>query len=238
MAGLHRLLSPIKASMFSARHSSPYRSISTNCICGRSGLLNILPKQVYPKSETHILAFGRLLQRKTLHSLSIAGKKLFVRSFLGFSVAAGSIYQQTNIIYALDDIYADMEVEEPSGFLKDDLHTFWSLARKFQLPVVLLITVLLGWRHPIALAINVAFLLFCTRPNPMSIYMFVEQLRQRDMGRDPSLRKAKFLYVKKVEVEDYKILCMARVEMRDLNMDVIGILGGWWVFQTSRSRGP
>ncbi|KAK8946777.1 hypothetical protein KSP39_PZI006802 [Platanthera zijinensis] len=222
MSGLRRLLSPIKASMFSTRPSSPCLSIPRNSTCGRSGLLNILPKHVYPESETHILAFGRLLQRKTLHSVSLAGKKLFVRSFLSFSVATGSIYQQKSVVYAMDDIYADMAVEEPSGFLKDDLHTFWSLARKFQLPVVLLITVLLGWRHPIALAINVTFLLFCTRPNPMSIYMFVEQ----------------FLYVKKVEVEDYKILCLARVEVRDFNMDVIGILGGWWVFQTSRSHGP
>ncbi|KAH0434977.1 hypothetical protein IEQ34_026712 [Dendrobium chrysotoxum] len=174
----------------------------------------------------------------------LLGQKLFVGSFLSFSVATGLIYQQINDIYALDDgqlliscwftsvdNYADME--EPSGFLKDDLHAFWSLARKFQLPVVLLVTVLLGWRHPFALAINVALLLFCTRPNPFSIYMFVEQLRQREMHRDPSLQKIKFFYVKKVEVEDYKILCMARVELRDLKMDVIGILGGWWVFQTS-----
>ncbi|KAI0529537.1 hypothetical protein KFK09_002089 [Dendrobium nobile] len=164
----------------------------------------------------------------------LLGQKLFVGSFLGLSVATGLIYQQINDIYAMDDNYAGME--EPSGFLKDDLHAFWSLARKFQLPVVLLVTVLLGWRHPFALAINVALLLFCTRPNPFSIYMFVEQLRQREMHRDPSLQKTKFLYVKKVEVEDYKILCMARVELRDLKMNVIGILGGWWVFQTSPAQ--
>lgn len=41
------------------------------------------------------------------------------------------------------------------------------------------------------------------------------------------------LYVKNVKVEDYKILCLAKVVLRDVRLDVIGILGGWWVFQTS-----
>ncbi|KAL0927956.1 hypothetical protein M5K25_002184 [Dendrobium thyrsiflorum] len=220
MSGLRRLLSPMKASTFSNPLPSLF-STSRSPFCGRSGLWKILPKHVYPESETQVLAFGRVLQKKALHSSKFSGQKLFVGSFLGFSVATGLIYQQINDVYAMD------------GFLKDDLHAFWSLARKFQLPVVLLVTVLLGWRHPFALAINVALLLFCTRPNPFSIYMFVEQLRQREMHKDPSLQKTKFFYVKKVEVEDYKILCMARVELRDLKMDVIGILGGWWVFQTS-----
>ncbi|XP_020589574.1 uncharacterized protein LOC110030922 isoform X2 [Phalaenopsis equestris] len=215
MTSIRRLLSPIKTSAFSISLLSPPFSVLRNPFRGRSGLVKILPKHAYPESETHVLAFGRILQKKAWRISNLSGQKLFVGSFLGFSVATGLTYQFTNSIYAMDDNYA--ETVEPSGFLKDDLHAFWSLARKFQLPVVLLVTVLLGWRHPFALAINVGLLLFCTRPNPFSIYMFVEQ----------------FLYVKKVEVEDYKILCMARVELRDMKLDVIGILGGWWVFQTS-----
>jgi len=46
-------------------------------------------------------------------------------------------------------------------------------------------------------------------------------------------QSVQFLYVKNVKVKDYKVLCLAKVELRDVDLDVIGILGGWWVFQTS-----
>ena len=76
---------------------------------------------------------------------------------------------------AIADHYTDLG--GPSGFLKDDLNTFWSLARKFELPILLLAMVLLGWRHPITLAINIALFLLCTKPSPLSIYMFIEQVQ-------------------------------------------------------------
>lgn len=66
---------------------------------------------------------------------------------------------------------------DPADFLKQDLDTVWELTKKFQLPAVLLLTVLFGCRHPIILAINAA-LLFCTRPNPFSIYIFIEEVSQ------------------------------------------------------------
>ncbi|ONK81223.1 uncharacterized protein A4U43_C01F26690 [Asparagus officinalis] len=167
-----------------------------------------------------------------MQNQNLSGRKILSGSFFGLSAVAGVMYNQPVLAYSMDDNYAD--VEGPSGFLKDDIHTFWSLARKFELPIVLLVTVFLGWRHPITLAVNIALLLFCTKPNPLSIYMFVEQLRRKDMHQDPSPLKTKFLYVKNVKVEDYKILCLAKVELRDVKLDVIGILGGWWVFQASR----
>ncbi|MQL72591.1 hypothetical protein Taro_004916 [Colocasia esculenta] len=106
--------------------------------------------------------------------------------------------------------------EDPSDFLKQDLDTMWELTKKFQLPAVLLWTVLFGWHHPIILAINVTLILFCTRPNPFSVYIFIEQ----------------FLYVKKVEVEDYKLFCFAKVEVSDAKLRLIGILGSWWILQS------
>lgn len=36
------------------------------------------------------------------------------------------------------------------------------------------------------------------------------------------------LYAHKVEVQDYKLLCLARVEVKDQKFTVVGILGGWW----------
>ncbi|KAG0498392.1 hypothetical protein HPP92_002679 [Vanilla planifolia] len=179
---------------------------------------------------------ARVLQRKISQGLNLSGKKVLLGHFLGFPISSWLIAQQATVIYAVDNYYEGME--ETSGVLKDDLHSLWSLARKFQLPAVLFVTVLLGWRHPFVLFINVALLLFCTRPSPLSIYVFIEQLRQSDMRRDPSLRKTKFLYVKNVEIEDYRMFCLAKVELRDVKINVIGILGGWWIIHTTPSRRP
>lgn len=167
-----------------------------------------------------------------MQNLNLSGRKLFTGTFLGLSAVTAMTLNESTVAYAMDGHYSDSE--EPSGFLKDDIHTFWSLARKFQLPFLLLITVLFGWRHPFTLAVNVLLLLFCTKPSPLSIYMFIEQLRQREMRQEPRWNKAKFLYAKNVSVEDYHLLCLAKVDKKDLRLHVIGILGGWWVFQTSR----
>lgn len=36
------------------------------------------------------------------------------------------------------------------------------------------------------------------------------------------------LVARKVEVEDYKVLCVAKVEMKHQDFTVVGVLGGWW----------
>ena len=36
------------------------------------------------------------------------------------------------------------------------------------------------------------------------------------------------LYASKVEVQDYKLLCLAAVEVRDQKFTLVGILGTWW----------
>lgn len=40
------------------------------------------------------------------------------------------------------------------------------------------------------------------------------------------------LYASKVEVEDFQLLCLARVEVRDQKFTLVGILGGWWPLPT------
>ncbi|OAY69263.1 hypothetical protein ACMD2_12618 [Ananas comosus] len=144
-----------------------------------------------------------------------------------------SVFSMQKMIGRSLHLSGSADYAEPSGYLKDDLNTFWALTRKFQLPVVLLVMVFLGWRRPVTLVVNIILLLFCTRPSPFSIYMFIEQLRQREMRRDPSFHKTKFLYARNVEVEDYKLLCIGEVELRDKKLHVIGILGGWWIFSVS-----
>lgn len=61
-------------------------------------------------------------------------------------------------------------------------------------------------------------------------------LRQQFIHRQPLLYKIKSLYAKKVEVEDYKILCLARVELNNREFTLIGILGSWWVLPWSTSQ--
>lgn len=36
------------------------------------------------------------------------------------------------------------------------------------------------------------------------------------------------VYASKVEVKDYKLLCLAAVEVRDQKFTLVGILGTWW----------
>lgn len=170
------------------------------------------------------------MQRKFLQKLNLSGRKLFSGSFLGLSAVAGVMYKQSTVVHAMDD-YADSG--KPSGFLKEDLENLWSLIKRFQLPAVFLITILLGWRHPITLAINVAALLFCTKPNPSSIHIFIEELRQRDVHHGPSLYISKLFYVKKVDIQDFTLLCFGTIELRDMKLDVVGVLGGWWVLRSS-----
>ncbi|XP_073002126.1 uncharacterized protein [Typha latifolia] len=204
-----RALLPLRASMSSIRYSNSSFLVSRNSGVGRKQLLVPLLQLWFPQ-----------------------GKRFLTGSFLGISAAAGMTYRYSDFAYATDDHLADLV--EPLEYLKDELRTFWALTRKFQLPAVFLIMVFFGWRHPLTLAINVALLLFCTRPYPFSIYIFIEQLRQRDTQRHPRLGKPKFLYARKVELHDYKLLCLAEVELRDKKLYLVGILGGWWIFSVLR----
>ncbi|PPD74248.1 hypothetical protein GOBAR_DD28833 [Gossypium barbadense] len=43
----------------------------------------------------------------------------------------------------------------------------------------------------------------------------------------------KVLHASKVEVQDYKLLCLAIVEIGDEKIRLIGILGGWWSLPSS-----
>ncbi|XP_078160324.1 uncharacterized protein LOC144555769 [Carex rostrata] len=157
------------------------------------------------------------------------GKKILRGCFAGISMTSAIIYDPPIIAYAMDDY----KIESSEGDITEDFNTAWALARKYQLPMVMLVMLLLGWRHPLITAINAVFFLFCTRPSPFSIYLLVEQLRRRDMHRDPSLLNTKMLYTRKIEVEDYKLVCYGKVEIRDRKLHLIGILGGWWIVHVS-----
>ncbi|GFY87206.1 pentatricopeptide repeat (PPR) superfamily protein [Actinidia rufa] len=121
---------------------------------------------------------------------------------------------------------------------EEDPHIFLALAfaRKLVMPIFLFITVLMNWDHPIVLAAKMILILVGTKPRPFSVYLFIEQFRRQIIRQQPFLYKFKSLYAKKVEVEDYAFLCLARVELKDQKLTLIGILGSWWVLPQSSCR--
>jgi hypothetical protein len=59
---------------------------------------------------------------------------------------------------------------------KQMLRKLWNLLRKFQLPIGLILLVVYSWKKPIVLAINTLLLLYSTRPDPYSIYLFLQEV--------------------------------------------------------------
>ncbi|KAI8533660.1 hypothetical protein RHMOL_Rhmol10G0026500 [Rhododendron molle] len=64
-------------------------------------------------------------------------------------------------------------------------------------------------------------------------YKELDFLRQKFIHQQPLLYKFKSLYAKKVEVDDYKFFCLARVVLNNQEFTLIGILGSWWVLPWS-----
>ncbi|KAJ0962515.1 hypothetical protein J5N97_027637 [Dioscorea zingiberensis] len=210
MSSLARLASPLVASL----RRNPLLSFSGNpqyWRCGRLSKISLDGFEVLPRSKSHMM-LG--LQSKLVQSLNISGRKMFFGCCFGLPIATGIgvMYTQASVAHAVEDYHLDSG-ETTEAMMRSETNRFWSLMRKIQLPVLLAFVLLYSRGHPIAVAIDFFLLLFCTRPNPLSIYIFIEELRQRDMQSHRSLYKTKLLYLKNVEVHDYKILCVAKVEL-------------------------
>ncbi|KAL1356409.1 hypothetical protein HN51_008425 [Arachis hypogaea] len=156
-----------------------------------------------------------------------SGSYLSIGSILGVSIASASV-----IAHAMDA--GDALVDDPSDNSQDVseeeeiVHHFLKFTRKFWLPVLFFLTVLTNLDDPIMiLFVKVTLFLLSTKPNPFSVYIFVDQLCEQSMRQDTRFFKKK-PYASKVEVHDYKLLCLAAVEVRDQKFTLVGILGTWW----------
>ncbi|KAJ9683400.1 hypothetical protein PVL29_019122 [Vitis rotundifolia] len=234
-----RFLQPIKASLdaIAPCYSSP--SHSAFPFYGRFGPLKTLIKDLEPVLYKRASRFHDKLniQRTYLKNFCFRGSKLSMGSIFGVSVVFGSINLWPHFVYAMDghDILAgDYHVDSLGvSDLEQGPHTFWMLAKKLWLPFLFFVTVLVNWEHPIKLVIKATIFLLATKPGPFSVYLSVEQLRHQSMRQHPYFYKFKSLYAKKVEVRDYKLFCIAKVELRDKEFELVGILGGWWVLPSS-----
>ncbi|CAM0879773.1 unnamed protein product [Alopecurus aequalis] len=121
-----------------------------------------------------------------------------------------------------------------SPYMKQMLRKFWKLVRKFQLPIGLILLIVYGWKKPMVLAINTLLLLYSTRPDPYSIYLFLQEIHQGKVRQDPALWRDE---TRKVDTEDYKFFSIGTVELKDRTvLHVIGILGNWWIYHVSYAK--
>ncbi|KAL5864310.1 hypothetical protein ACOSQ3_001824 [Xanthoceras sorbifolium] len=178
-------------------------------------------------------------QKRYIQKFSLSGRKS-IASIFGASVIIGSVRFQPHFAYAMDghdilfgDYHGELSV---ASSVEESSLAFWALVRKFWLPAFFLVTVLINLDHPIMLAMKIIVLLFSTRPRPLSVYLYIEQLCHQSMRQKPHLYIFKSLYANKVEVQDYKLLCIARVEVGDQKLTLVGILGGWWALPSSQSE--
>ncbi|XP_065622452.1 uncharacterized protein LOC112014530 isoform X4 [Quercus suber] len=163
--------------------------------------------------------------------MSIKGLEPVLRNYA--STFHSKLYTQRKYFcFSGHDILLDDRHFLDDSDAEEDRQPFWMYARKFWLPVFFFLTVLTNLDHPIALTIKVILFLLSTKPSPLSVYVFVDQVCQQSMRQEPHLYKVKSLYAKKVEVQDYKLLCLAKVELKEETISLVGILGGWWTLPT------
>ncbi|KAK7271657.1 hypothetical protein RJT34_27737 [Clitoria ternatea] len=155
-----------------------------------------------------------------------SGSLICSGSILGVSIASAPLI--AHAMDAGDALVDDLDSQDLSEEEENVPH-LWKLARKFWLPVLFFLTVLTNFDDPIAiLFIKLTLFLLSTKPNPFSVYIFVDQLCQKSLRQETRILKVKSLYASKVEVQDYKLLCLAAVEVRDQKFTLVGILGSWW----------
>lgn len=89
---------------------------------------------------------------------------------------------------------------------------------------IFLNSIVLSWGHGIHLcmfhaSMKLFFSLFLSRKVCAS---------QFDMMLKSYFINVQSLVARKIEVEDYKLLCVAKVEMKHQKFTLVGVLGGWW----------
>ncbi|KAL4387130.1 hypothetical protein GQ457_09G009230 [Hibiscus cannabinus] len=202
------------------------------------GKIGPLKTWVEPRLQNRASKFEYKLnvQRKYVQGFCLAGNRN-MRNIFGVSVLFGAIYCWPRFSYAMDalDIFADGKHLDSCGTSEgeDDRHKLWLLMRKLWLPLVFVFTVLVNWDSPFSVTIRIILFLLSTKPSPSSIYLYVEKLRHGYMRQNPIFYRFKSLHARKVEVQDYKLVCLATVEIGDQKLHLIGILGSWWSLPSS-----
>ncbi|EXC20320.1 hypothetical protein L484_020540 [Morus notabilis] len=187
-------------------------------------------------SRRFLYPFGQ-----TLTLITSSRSTTRIGCILAVSAVFGSIIFRPHVSYAMDglDILGHDDIEPwHASDEEENPHALWKFAKKFWLPVFFFLTVLSHLDDPVTIiALKVILFLLSTKPSPFSVYVFVNEFCHQLMRQEPHLYNIKSLYAHKVEVQDYKLLCLARVEVKDQEFTLVGILGGWWALPRL-SEGP
>ncbi|XP_039045814.1 uncharacterized protein LOC120185746 [Hibiscus syriacus] len=216
------------------RHSL---SQSQKLFHGKIGPLKTWVHSFEPKLQNRASKFEYKIniQREYVQGCCLSGSRS-MRSIFGVSVLFGAVYCWPRFSYAMDglDIFADYNHLESfdASEGEDDRQTL-VVDEELWLPLFFIFTVLMNWDSPFAVSTRILLFLLSTKPSPSSIYLFVEKLRHEHMRQKPFFYRFKSLHASKVEVQDYKLLCLATIEIGDQKLWLIGILGGWWSLPSS-----
>ncbi|KAK6256433.1 hypothetical protein SCA6_017738, partial [Theobroma cacao] len=251
MAWAAKFLLPIRQSI----------SQSRQLFHGKFGPLRTWAESMEPTRQNRVSKFEYKLNihRKYVQDFCLPGKNCFLSFGTEFSPTMNKevempeaflVYQlylelstvghvlhmrwMVSQLSGLDILVDDYHIESfDASEGEDDRHKLWMLMKKLWLPVFFVFTILVNWDNPSAVAIRVLLFLLSTKPSPSSIYLFVERLCHGYMHHKPHFYIYKSLHASNVEVQDYKLLCIAKVEIGDQKLRVIGILGGWWTLPSS-----
>jgi len=152
----------------------------------------------------------------------------------GISTVLGMSLHQGKVTAATTEQASKAITTPPPRSLTNELGSFWPLVRKLQLPIGLMFLILSGWRYPLGLVINILLLIYCSRPSRYSIYLFLQELRHREMGQSRAMWKEESVRTRNVDVQDYKFFSIGTVELLDGRvLHLIGMLGSWWIYRVS-----
>ncbi|XP_039808615.1 uncharacterized protein LOC120672341 isoform X2 [Panicum virgatum] len=107
----------------------------------------------------------------------------------GISSVLGMSLHQGKVTAATTEQPSKAITMPPPGSLINELGSFWSLVRKLQLPIGLMFLIVSGWQYPLGLVINILLLIYCSRPSRYSIYLFLQEVRHREMGQSGAMWK-------------------------------------------------
>nr|XP_043617855.1 uncharacterized protein LOC122589608 [Erigeron canadensis] len=172
--------------------------------------------------------------RNMLKSCNL-GYEFSMWRILGVSAVLGSFFIPPRFALCMDEGDAGSVDDHSSALyesetMDDFLYKLKVFARRLVVPIGLFLIVWRNWNFPVALAVKVIFTFLSTKPNPLSVYLFIEQLQQQYGRRHFFLQKLKPSYAKTVEAKDYMAFSIAKVKIGDREYTLLGILGGWWAF--------
>ncbi|KAL5227563.1 hypothetical protein ABZP36_015828 [Zizania latifolia] len=219
---------------FSAAPRAP--PVADPALVGKHGLQRVWPRCSSPALQAGAPNFGAFLAGRMLRGVhpQLAGHKLLKGLGVGFTVAA--ILCSQTVADAEEQQSEETEgITRPSA--KHHISKLWPLVRKYQLPFGLVVLIALGWQNPLGLVINILLLLYSSRPNPYSIYLFLREVRHGEVHQNPAFWNEEVVRTRKVEAKDYKFFAIGTVELADREvLHTIGILGSWWIYRTSYGK--